>query len=186
MQAFRIAFHCLGQIVGALHELGLENDTIICYTSDHGEMLGDLGLWQKFQFYEGSCGVPLLIRIPGRGSADCDTPVSLVSLSATLTELAGIEQISPNDGVSLAPLLREMSHGFEAGPVYAEYELGGRQPKAMIRDGQWKFTYWLHDIPELYNLKTDPEELHNLAGDPAYGPVADALRDKLLKWHCPT
>ena len=191
----RIAFYyaslaqmddCLGQIVGALHELGLENDTIICYTSDHGEMLGDLGLWQKFQFYEGSCGVPLLIRIPGRGSADCDTPVSLVSLSATLTELAGIEQISPNDGVSLAPLLREMSHGFEAGPVYAEYELGGRQPKAMIRDGQWKFTYWLHDIPELYNLKTDPEELHNLAGDPAYGPVADALRDKLLKWHCPT
>lgn len=177
---------CLGQIVGAVQELGLENDTIICYTSDHGEMLGDLGLWQKFQFYEGSCGVPLLIRIPGREPGTCDTPVSLVSLSATLTELAGIEQIRPNDGVSLLPLLSGMRPGFEAEPVYAEYALGGRQPKAMIRDVQWKYTYWLHDVPELYDLKSDPEELHNLAGEPAYGSVADALRDKLLKWHCPT
>lgn len=176
---------CLGQIVDTVQKLGLENDTIICYTSDHGEMLGDLGLWQKFQFYEGSCGVPLLIRVPGCEPGKCDTPVSLVSLSATLTELAGIEQIRPNDGVSLLPLLRGVRTGFEAGPVYAEYALGGRQPKAMIREGQWKYTYWLHDVPELYNLHSDPEELHNLAGEPAYASVADALRDKLLKWHSP-
>ena len=71
----RIAFYyanlaqmdnCVGQVLKALEALDLERDTIICYTADHGEMLGDLGLWQKFQFYEGSCGVPLMIRVPGR------------------------------------------------------------------------------------------------------------------------
>jgi choline-sulfatase len=81
---------CLGKIVQAVHDLGLANDTILCYTSDHGEMLGDLGLWQKFQFYEGSCGVPLMIHIPCRTPGLCDTPVSLVSLCSTLTELAGV------------------------------------------------------------------------------------------------
>lgn len=67
---------CLGQIVRAISDLHLENDTIICYTADHGEMLGDLGLWQKFQFYEGSCGVPLLIRVPGGSARTSDVPVS--------------------------------------------------------------------------------------------------------------
>ena len=177
---------CLGQVVSALKELNLENDTIICYTADHGEMLGDLGLWQKFQFYEGSCGVPLLIRIPGHKPGTCETPVSLVSLSATLTELAGVAQIAPNDGISLVPLLSDMQHRHDFGPVYAEYGLGSRQPKAMIRDGQWKYTYWLHDIPELYDLKSDPEELHNLAADPAYSSKADELRARLLAWHRPT
>lgn len=177
---------CLGQVVTALKELNLENDTIICYTADHGEMLGDLGLWQKFQFYEGSCGVPLMIRVPGHKPGICEAPVSLVSLSATLTELAGVEQIEPNDGISLLPLLRDVQHGRDFGPVYAEYGLGSRQPKAMIRDGQWKYTYWLHDIPELYNLKSDPEELHNLAADPMYSSKADELQARLLAWHRPT
>ena len=134
----RIAFYyaslaqmddCLGKVVNTIKEFGLENDTIICYTSDHGEMLGELGLWQKFQFYEGSCGVPLLIRVPGRIAAVCDAPVSLVSLSATLTELAGVEQIASNDGASLAPLLREPQSRHDFGPVYAEYGLASRHRK---------------------------------------------------------
>ncbi len=176
---------CLGQVVRGIKELNLENDTIICYTSDHGEMLGELGLWQKFEFYEGSCGVPLMIHVPGRAASVCETPVSLVSLSATLTGLAGVEQITPNDGVSLAPLLESRESSEHFGPVFAEYDLGGRQPKAMIRDGQWKYTYWLHDIPELYDLKSDPEELHNLAAETAFTSKANELHAKLLAWHQP-
>jgi choline-sulfatase len=191
----RIAFYyaslaqmddCVGRVVQAVADLNLEGDTIICYTSDHGEMLGDLGLWQKFQFYEGSCGVPLLIRVPGREAAACDAPVSLVALSATLTELAGVEQIARNDGVSLAPLLAEPKSRHDFGPVYAEYGLGSRQPKAMIRVGQWKYSYWLHDIAELYDLRADPEELHNLAGVSEYAAHANELRARLLAWHQPS
>ncbi len=177
---------CAGKILSAVKELSLENDTIICYTSDHGEMLGELGLWQKFQFYEGSCGVPLMIRVPGRAAGICDAPVSLVSLSATLTGLAGVEQIASNDGASLQPLLNEPHNKHFFGPVFAEYGLSGSQPKAMIRTGPWKYTYWLHDIAELYNLDSDPEELHNLAQNPEYAHKANELRTQLLAWHQPT
>lgn len=176
---------CLGKVVGAIRDLGLENDTIICYVSDHGEMLGDLGLWQKFQFYEGSCGVPMMIRVPGHEAAVCGTPVSLVSLSATLADLANVEQIKPNDGTSLVPLLRDPQSPHDVGPVFAEYDLGGRQPKSMIRAGRWKYTYWLHDIAELYDLQTDPAELHNLAAEPEYSTTADDLRARLLAWNRP-
>ena len=174
---------CLGKILNALRELNLENDTIICYTSDHGEMLGDLGLWQKFEFYEGSCGVPLLIRVPGRAAGVCDAPVSQVSLSATLTDLAGVTQLAPNDGVSLTPWIAEPRSKRDAGPVYAEYGLRSNQPKSMIRVGQWKYTYWARDIAELYDLEADPEELRNLAGLPQYAPKAGELRARLLAWN---
>jgi choline-sulfatase len=177
---------CLGRVVCAIQAMQLENDTIIVYTSDHGEMLGDLGLWQKFQFYEGSCGVPLLIRVPGKAPAVCAAPVSLVSLSTTLTQLAGVEQIVPNDGASLMPLLKEPEARHDFGPVFAEYGLTSRQPKAMIRVGPWKYTYWLHDKAELYNLQSDPEELHNLAEVPEYADKTTELRTQLLAWHQPT
>lgn len=176
---------CLGKVVSAVKNLNLENDTIICYISDHGEMLGDLGLWQKFEFYEGSCGVPLMIRVPGHRPDCCDVPVSLVSLAATLTELAGVELIAPTDGVSLAPWIEEPHVHKNPGPVFAEYGLKSRQPKCMIRDGEWKYTYWAHDIPELYNLSSDPDELHNLAGEPKYAAKEEELRMRLLAWNRP-
>lgn len=176
---------CLGKVVSAVKELNLENDTIVCYTSDHGEMLGDLGLWQKFEFYEGSCGVPLMIRVPGRKAGVCDTPVSLVSLSATLTGLAGVKQIAPNDGISLSPWIDDPRNTKAYGPVFAEYGLHSRQPKCMIRDGQWKYTYWTHDIPELYDLSSDPSELRNLAADVKYAAITREMHAKLLAWDTP-
>jgi choline-sulfatase len=177
---------CLGQVVDEITKLGLEKDTIICYFADHGEMLGDLGLWQKFEFYEGSCGVPLLIRIPGAKGGVCKATVSLVSISATVTELAGVKQVSANDGMSFARSIRDPAGGENYGPVFAEYGLGSRQPKAMIRQGDWKLSYWLHDIPELYNLQSDPEELQNLATDPTYKSRLEDLETILLAWHKPT
>ncbi len=176
---------CLGQVVRAVQELGLDRDTIICYTSDHGEMLGDLGLWQKFQFYEGSCGVPLLIHVPGRAAGVCHAPVSLVSFSSTITDLCGVRQIAPNDGVSFADLVRNPASSAPRRPIFAEYALGSRGAKAMIRDGSLKYTYWTHDMPELYDLRTDPEELHNLASNPAHAAEVARLRSKLFAWRRP-
>ena len=174
---------CLGQVVQAVKDLGLENDTIICYFADHGEMLGELGLWQKFEFYEGSCGVPLLIRVPGIAAGVCDTPVSLVSTCTTVAELAGVKLLSSNDGISLGPWIRNPKTSQSYGPVYAEYGLNSKQPKAMLREGDWKFSYWAHDIPELYNLKTDPQELHNLAGEPEHAARVKDMCQRLRTWH---
>src|SRR5215471_17441572 len=98
---------CLGRVLTALRELDLEKDTIVLYTADHGEMLGEHGLWHKFQFYEGSCGVPLLVRVPRTtvpGSI-CATPVSQVEVLPTLAELCGVK-LPALDGVSLVPQLR--------------------------------------------------------------------------------
>jgi choline-sulfatase len=174
---------CLGQVVQAVQDLGLENDTVICYFSDHGEMLGELGLWQKFEFYEGSCGVPLLIRVPGVAKGVCETPVSLVSICTTVTGLAGVKLLAPNDGISLEPWIRNPHSSQSYGPVYAEYGLKSEQPKEMLREGDWKFSYWEHDIPELYNLKADPQELHNLAGEPEHEARVKDMRQRLLAWH---
>ena len=190
----RIAFYyanlaqmddCVGQVLKAIEMLNLDRDTIICYTSDHGEMLGDLGLWQKFQFYEGSCGVPLMIRVPGRRAGINHTPVSQVSFSATITELCSVSQVAPNDGVSFADLVNDPESQKPHGPVFAEYSLTNEHAKYMIRDGNLKYTFWTHDTPELYDLGTDPEELHNLANDKAHSRDADRLKQELFAWHQP-
>lgn len=172
---------CLGRVVREISALGLENDTIICYTSDHGEMMGELGLWQKFQFYEGSCGIPLMIRVPGRSASVCDEPVSLVSLATTLTDLAGVPLLTPNDGKTLRDAMWP-AKGHVADSVYAEFALKSKRSKTMVRDGAWKYTLWENDIPELYNLRSDPMELQNLAALPECQQRCEALKQKILHW----
>jgi choline-sulfatase len=176
---------CVGQVLQALKETGYDRDTVVCYTSDHGEMLGDLGLWQKFEFYESSCGVPLLIRLPRGVSGVVSTPVSQVSLAATLTDMCGVRQIQPNDGVSFAALVRDPHSKRTFGPVFAEYALNSPRAKYMVREGDWKYTFWAHDRDELYNLSSDPAELHNLAADPRCRSEVDRLKATLFAWHRP-
>ena len=98
---------CAGRVLRALRELGLQENTIVIYTSDHGEMLGEHGLWQKFEFYEGSCSVPMLIRAPGVSRPGlCDAPLSQVSLLPTMAELCGVSVPAPSDGKSFAARIR--------------------------------------------------------------------------------
>ncbi|MEO6964744.1 MAG: sulfatase-like hydrolase/transferase, partial [Acidobacteriaceae bacterium] len=176
---------CVGQVLSALTRLGLDRNTIVIYTADHGEMLGDLGLWDKFQFYEGSCGVPLTVRMPGIAPGICQTPVSLISLSATLTDLCGVPAPGPSDGKSFAGLVRQPDSNVDHGPVFAEFSLGNDSAKYMIRDGDFKYTYWVHDMPELYDLRSDPQELHNLARQPKYNATVERLQKRLFEWHRP-
>lgn len=176
---------CVGQILAALSRLGLDRNTIVIYTSDHGEMLGDLGLWNKFQFYEGSCGVPLTFRVPGGTPAICTQPVSLISLKATLGELCRVPISTPNDGKSFAYLVQDPASERSYGPVFAEYDLGVKTAKYMVLDGGYKYTFWAHEIPELYNLREDPEEMHNLAQLPEYREAVERLKGELFAWHRP-
>ena len=172
---------CVGQLLRALEETGHDRDTIVVYTSDHGEMLGDLGLWQKFEFYEGSCGVPLLIHLPNGHESVVSIPVSQVSLSATLTDLCEVKQIQRNDGKSFAGLVREQS-GVTLGPVFAEYALGTPHAKYMVREGDWKYTFWENDREELYNIRLDPAELHNVAAAPQRHHDIERMKATLFAW----
>ena len=153
----RIAFYyanlaqmddCAGRVLTALQELGLDRNTIVIYTSDHGEMLGERGMWQKFQFYEASCGVPLLMRVPGIAPGVCPAPLSQVSLLPTLAQLCNVPLNQQLDGFSFVEQLRQpampASH-----PVFSEYNLRTPRAKYMLRDGRYKYTFWTHDIAEI-------------------------------------
>ena len=177
---------CAGDILRSLNELGLADNTIVVYSSDHGEMLGEHNLWAKFVFYEPSVGVPLIFRVPGligQGQVSA-TPVSLTQLLPTLCELCGLDAPSGVDGQSLVPLLHEPSARTDTA-VFAEFNLNTPSAKSMIRRGDWKYSHYVNDTPELYNLRDDPDELKNLALVPQYRGQADELRSQLFAWHRP-
>ena len=177
---------CLGKVLAALRELDLEKDTIVLYTADHGEMLGEHGLWNKFVFYEPSVGVPLIVRVPGLAPAGArsQTPVSLVQVLPTLLDLCGIPMPAGLDGESFVRDLREPARTRDT-TVYAEYNLANNRAKEMIRRGEFKYNYYKSDTPELYDLRRDPAEVNNLADTKEYAGKVDEMRSQLFAWHKP-
>jgi choline-sulfatase len=177
---------CLGQVLGALRELDLEKDTIIVYSSDHGEMLGDHGMWQKFVFYEASVGVPLIVRVPGMTTpgSRAATAVSLVDLLPTLAELCGVALPAGLDGGSFAADLREPGLTRDT-TVYSEFALRTPRAKYMIRRGDWKYCHYVSDMPELYDLRADPREMRNLALEPQHKDKLQEMQGRLFAWYRP-
>jgi choline-sulfatase len=152
----------IGAILKALEETGQAGNTVVVYTSDHGEMLGEHGLWLKNVLLEGSAHVPLILAGPGlpRGKAE-ETPVSHVDLVATLMEAAGASR----DGLRGHSLLRSGHPGFAYSESHSE---GNATGSFLIRQGDWKYVYFTGDEPLLFHLKEDPGEFHNLAGRPEH------------------
>ena len=175
-----------GRVLNALRELNLENDTIVLYTADHGEMLGEHGLWQKFVFYEPSAGVPLIFRVPGSslGNTRSKTPVSLVDVLPTLAELCGLPSPAGLDGESLARDLREPGLLRDT-TVFAEYNLGTPRAKYMVRRGDYKYNFYVNDIAELFNLRKDTYEMQNLAQLTEYRNKVSELQSQLSAWYPP-
>ncbi|MGE4369502.1 MAG: choline-sulfatase [Burkholderiaceae bacterium] len=174
----------IGMLLDTLQDCDLAENTVVVFTADHGEMLGERGMWYKQNFFEPSVRVPLLIR----GACDSrvpagkrvSQPVALVDLMPTLLALAGgePEYVDPIDGRSLLELLRNEETGAGSCPVISEYtDMGVIAPARMARDGVYKLIY-THGYPlQLYHLETDPQEMRNLANDPAH----DNARQRLLQ-----
>ena len=176
----------LGRLRRALEIAGHDERTAIIVTADHGDMLGERGLWYKMTFYERAVRVPLIMRIPGRTQpARVARPVSLVDLFPTLLDLAGT-QLSEGrlklDGNSLVPAA--VGPGKPAGAVYGEYMAEGTgEPMFMIRRGRWKYITCPGDPPRLYDLQSDPQELHNLSGKAAGAAIEPGLeREAGRRW----
>jgi choline-sulfatase len=171
----------IGQILTALHGAGLAGDTVVIFTADHGEMLGERGLWYKMSFFEPSARVPLIFTLPrAPGGRRVAEPVSLLDLAPTLTELAGTgtgaglngagPDAGPSDGVSLLPWLSGGRPWQRPGPVVAEYLAEGvTNPAVMLRTARHKLVVCDGDPDQLYDLGRDPLEQANLAG-PAASP----------------
>jgi choline-sulfatase len=173
----------LGRLMAALRSATLAEDTIVILTSDHGEMLGERGLWYKMSFLEGAARVPLVIASPGRfGPRRVAASVSLIDLMPTLIDLAGGNAHSLGigiDGRSLAPHLRGAGGHDEAiGEYLAE---GAIAPIVMIRRGAYKFIHSPVDPDQLFDINREPRELENLADNPSCAAVAAAFRAEVGK-----
>ncbi len=166
----------IGELLDVLKENGLQEDTIVILTSDHGEMLGEKGLIQKRSLYEWSARVPLFIDVPGVTPCKIDTPVSLIDLPPTLLDITGQTPARPMEGRSLLNAI----HGerLDDIPVISEYHGEGiMRPSFMVRKGNWKYHYCHGAEPQLYNMVDDPDEWKNRAGDPACSEVEKELKD---------
>ncbi|TWI57555.1 choline-sulfatase [Pseudomonas duriflava] len=174
----------IGKLLKALDNCGLTDDTIIIFSGDHGDMLGERGLWYKMHWFEMSARVPLLIHAPKHFSAHhVSASVSTMDLLPTLVELAGgeLQPGLPLDGRSLLPHLENRGGHDE---VIGEYMAEGTcSPLMMIRRGRYKFIYSEQDPLLLFDLINDPQELENLAGTEAYQAVmAEFLQEAQSRW----
>jgi len=168
-----------GRLMDALLESGFIENTVVIFASDHGDMMGERGMWFKKTLFEPAIRVPLIISGPGIAQRRISTPVSLLDLLPTLVDLSGAPAgtvCTPLDGQSLAPLLHGRSNHI---PVLAEHLDGGTDaPRVMLRDGDLKLVLSRAYPPMLHNLGSDPLELNDLASDPI---AADELANLTSK-----
>jgi iduronate 2-sulfatase len=183
----------LGQVVATLDRLGLADDTVICFTSDHGYHLGEHGLWQKMSLFEESARVPLLVVAPGMGKGTrVKAPVSHVDMLPTLAELCGIPAPKSAQGQSLVPMLRDASaqgRGWALTQVMRGAGGGradvGTQGKRFfgysLRTDRWRYTEWDEGRKgrELYDHQDDAKELTNLADKPEHAATVALLAAQL-------
>jgi choline-sulfatase len=167
----------LDEKIGELFQI-LEDsrqEAIVVFVSDHGDMLGERGLWFKMSMFEGSARVPLMIAAPGIEPGRVETPVSTLDVGPTLAELAGLDVSGIADwtqGTSLLPI----AQGGTRASVPIEYAAEASiAPIVALRDAQYKYVRCAADPDQLFDLHADPHELVNLADDPVHGEALAKL-----------
>jgi arylsulfatase A-like enzyme len=187
----------VGRVVDALNRLGLADNTIIVFTSDHGYHVGEHGLWQKMSLFEESARVPLLIVAPGQSkNSAAKTPVSQIDLFPTLAELCQVKAPANLQGQSLVPMLKDPNTagrgwaltqvarggGLNRATVTSDVgSQGSRYFGYTLRTPRWRYTEWDEGRKgrELYDHDADPRELTNLAEKPDHASTIGELSQQL-------
>jgi choline-sulfatase len=176
----------VGRIMHTLKEAGLDDDTVVIFTSDHGEMMGERGMWYKQTFFEWSARVPLIVRIPNKASTTVSRVVSLVDLFPTVLELAAngcspeVEVVDPLDGHSLTPLIDGKDEKWADTAICEYTDMGVIMPCRMLRHGRYKYIYTHRYPAQLYDLQIDPNELIDLSGQEGYREIERELQSRVL------
>ena len=171
----------IGRILDAVDAAGLAGTTRIIYVSDHGDNMGERGLWGKSNMYEESAAVPMIVAGPDIPEGKlCQTAVSLVDVFPTVLDAASIPVDDPElPGRSLMEIASEADD--ETRAVFSEYHAAGATTGAfMIRKGRWKYIYYAGFEPQLFDLKADPQELNDLGTSPEHEAVLADLYRELL------
>ena len=179
----------IGEILDRLEALGLAENTVIIYASDHGDQIGERGLWWKQTFYDESVKVPLILSWPGvlpegerRGQI-----VNLIDLGPTMLDAQGAPALPNVQGRSFLQVAKDGATPW-CDETFSEYCTDGMAPWAgsepvqqrMLRAGQWKLVYYHGYRPQLFDLSADPHELQDLAADPRHASLRDALVARVL------
>lgn len=166
----------VGEVLGALDEAGLRDETIVIFTSDHGYHLGEHDFWAKVSLHEESALVPLIVSVPGKPAAVCDSLVELLDLYPTISSLCGLEVPERLQGLDVSPLLDDPDLDVRD----AAFCVNGKG--FLIREDRWAYMQYGEDGSkgaELFDMRTDPGQYTNLVEDPAHAEVAARLRARL-------
>lgn len=181
----------LGRMRAALEETGQLENTVIVFTADHGDMMGEHTMFMKSCYYEHSARIPMVVRFPAKFPAGrrVRENVSLVDLTRTIVALAdapeGGEQGTPElSGHDFTALARGQDPDWK-NEVFAEYYANSTiAPTAMLKRGAWKLNWYHREPPELYHIEKDPGELRNLTDDPDCRETLQSMKDALMaRWN---
>lgn len=177
----------VGRIMATMDRLGISKNTVLFFTSDHGEMGGSKGRMNKSRPEEESCRIPLIVRNPrGKQKVRTAQPVSSVDFACSILDAANIQPPKQYEGISLLPMTQQT--GLKTNrPVFADLGTPGKSLWCMVRHGQYKLI--ANDkgkgliSAQLYNLKSDPYEMNNLNGKPTHATPQKQLEALLHNWH---
>jgi choline-sulfatase len=174
--------HCVGRLLDTLEAAGLADDTRIVYTTDHGDNIGHRGLWGKSNMYQESASIPLIVAGPGVPEGhQVSTPVSLVDFHQTILEGAGLPLTDEEEHDMPGHSLFRIARGEEPQRIaFSEYHAASACTGFfMIRDGRWKFVYYVGYPPQLFDLESDPQETADLGQSPEHAAVRARCEAKL-------
>lgn len=179
----------IGRILERLEQLGFADDTLVVYSSDHGDQLGERGLWWKHTFYEESVAVPLVLRWPNGlpGGQRRRQVVNLIDATATMLDATGCKPLPNGQGRSFLGVARDpdavwtdetfSEYCTDSVPVWTG---GDAVRQRMIRKDGWKLVYYHGHPPQLFDLAADPDEMRDLADNVAHRAIRDDLERRLL------
>ncbi|MDB4567099.1 sulfatase-like hydrolase/transferase, partial [Akkermansiaceae bacterium] len=166
----------VGQVLDAVSEAGLDDNTIVIFTSDHGYHLGEHDFWAKVSLHDESAAVPLIIRMPGKKPAVCNSLVELLDLYPTLSSLCGLEVPKRLQGKDISKLMTDPKEKVRD----AAFSVNGKG--FLLREQDSAYIAYGKDgkgDEELFDMKKDPKQYTNLAKDPAYAEVIARFRAQM-------
>ena len=168
----------VGKVLDALRKSGLEDETIVIFTSDHGYHLGEHDFWAKVSLREESAQVPLIIKVPGKKPAVCNSLVELIDLYPTTSRLCGLEVPARLQGRDLSPLFDDPAHAVRD----TAFSVAPMRNGFLLRDDRWAYIQYAEDASqgvELYDLTRDPKQYSNLAVKPEFADVVARFKAQL-------
>ena len=168
----------VGKVLDALERAGLNEKTIVIFTSDHGYHLGEHDFWAKVSLRDESSQVPLIISVPGKKPAVCDSLTELLDLYPTIASLCGLKVAQKLQGKNISPMLDDPRHEVRK----AAFSVAPARKGFLLREDKWAYIQYREDASagiELFDMEKDPKQYTNLASDPEHQSIVDKCQLQL-------